>query len=256
MQILQEALAEYSVSSFDVGLLVLCGFIIGAAKAGVKGLGNIVIPVMAIMFGAKPSTGILLPILIMGDMGAVYYYRKATNWYHLKKLLPAAVIGVLVATWVGNAISAITFKYLLAILILLSVFLLIIWERNNKNEIPVGSTALGYGIGIAAGFSTMIGNAAGPITNIYLLMVKLPKNAFIATAAWFFYFINIFKVPFHIFFWKTINWNTLLIDVVAIPGIFVGLFAGIYLVKLMSESFFRWLVIVTTVMAAFLLLIN
>ena len=256
MDLFHQALNEYSVSSIDLALLMFCGFIIGTAKAGVKGLGNVVIPIFALMFGAKPSTGILLPILIIADTGAVFYYRKETNWFHLKKLLPAAVIGVIIATWVGNSISPITFKYLLAILVLLSLFLLMAVEQYKKSNNPLKASSLGYSLGIAAGFTTMMGNAAGPLTNIYLLLVKLPKTVFIATAAWFFYFINIFKVPFHVFFWKTITLDTLIIDAIAIPGIIAGLFTGIFLVKLMSEEFFRWLVILTTALAALLLMFN
>lgn len=246
-------LADYSIGYFEMAMLILCGFLIGATKAGVQGVSNISIPIMALIFGAKASTGILLPILILADSGAIVYYRKSTDWSHLKKLLPAALFGVVLATWVGNAISDTAFKLLMASLILMSLILLLTWERYDKRGFTLPPRSTGVSLGISAGFTTMIGNMAGPLINIYLLIMKLPKKVFIATAAWFFYFINLFKVPFHIFFWKTINWQTLQIDLIAIPGIILGLITGVYLVRLMSEAFFRGLVIVTTFLTALLL---
>ena len=41
----------------------------------------------------------------------------------------------------------------------------------------------------------MLANAAGPIAQLYLLVMGLPKYAFIGTSAWLFLIVNIFKVP-------------------------------------------------------------
>jgi uncharacterized membrane protein YfcA len=256
MEVISSVLTEYSISTIDILLLLLCGLLIGAAKAGVKGLGNITVPVMALVFGARPSTGILLPILILADSGAIIYYRKNADWAHLKKLLPAAIVGVIGATFLGNRLSDLSFQYLMGFLILFGLVLLIVWEKYNKRLADTPIKHFGPGMGMLAGFSTMMGNMAGPIVNIYLLVSRLPKNVFIATSAWFFYFINIVKIPFHVIFWHTITWKTLLISLIAVPGILLGLLLGIYFVKWMSETFFRNLVIATTTLGALLLFIN
>jgi hypothetical protein len=101
----------------------------------------------------------------------------------------------------------------------------------------------------------MIGNVAGPIFAIYLLAMHLPKNSFIGTGAWFFMIINISKFPLHIFVWKTIDWSTLKLDIILLPGIALGALLGIWLVKKLSEKFYRTAVIVVTALSAFLLLI-
>ena len=110
-------------------------------------------------------------------------------------------------------------------------------------------------MGVLGGFATMIGNVAGPVFAIYLLAMHLPKNNFIGTTAWFFLIINFSKFPLHIFVWKTINWNSLSLNIVLLPAIAIGAILGIWLVKKVSDKMYRTAVIVITALSAFLLLI-
>jgi len=96
---------------------------------------------------------------------------------------------------------------------------------------------------------------AGPVFAIYLLAMHLPKNNFIGTTAWFFLIINFSKFPLHIFVWKTINWNSLSLNIVLLPAIAIGAILGIWLVKKVSDKMYRTAVIVITALSAFLLLI-
>jgi uncharacterized membrane protein YfcA len=99
----------------------------------------------------------------------------------------------------------------------------------------------------------MIGNAAGPVMALYLLSMRLPKNSYIGTGAWFFFIVNLSKVPLHIWSWKTITLNSFVLDVLMIPAIAAGAFLGIWLVKLLPERVFRIIIIATTLLSAVLL---
>lgn len=96
----------------------------------------------------------------------------------------------------------------------------------------------------------MIGNAAGPVMSIYFLSMMLPKNSFIGTGAWFFLIINLFKIPFHITIWKTIDLNSFTLDLAMFPAIMIGAFLGIKVVKIIPEKPYRIFIIVTTALAA------
>ena len=111
-------------------------------------------------------------------------------------------------------------------------------------------------MGIMAGITTMIGNLAGAFSNIFFLAMRLPKNEFIGTAAWLFFIINLFKVPFHIWSWGTITPETLLVDLKLIPGILIGLFVGVRLVKIIKEDFYRKMILVLTAIGAILILLR
>ena len=109
--------------------------------------------------------------------------------------------------------------------------------------------------GLLGGFTTMIGNAAGPVMAIYLLSVKMPKYSFVGTNAWFFLVINYLKIPVQMFAWNNITSQSLIIDALTIPFILMGGVAGIFLVKRLPEKGFRSFTTAITCVSVILLLI-
>ena len=234
--------------------LLFCAFLVGVGKAGVKGMGLIVVPLLATIFGGKASSGLLLPMLVVADVFAVLYYNRHAQWSYLVKLLPAAVAGVLLGVWVGQVISDEVFKILIAVFILFTLVLMVLQERSGLPPELAGSWGFGMAFGLLGGFMTMIGNAAGPIMAVYLLSTRLPKNSFIGTGAWFFMLINWFKLPFHLFIWDTIDAGSLSLNAVAVPLIALGIFVGIHIVKRIPEKGFRiFILVMTTVVSVRLL---
>ncbi len=236
-------------------LLTVCAMFIGMSKVGVPGISMIVVPTLAIIFGGKASTGVLLPILMMADLFGVAYYHRHAQWKYFWKLLPWALIGIGIALWVGKVVNDELFKNIIAILVFGSIGLMLWKDRKKGTDFFPDTWLFAASMGILGGFATMIGNVAGPVFAIYLLAMHLPKNSFIGTGAWFFLVVNFLKFPLHIFVWKTITWNTLTIDFILLPAIAVGAFLGIILIKKISEKTYRTAVIIITVLSAFLLLI-
>ncbi len=234
-------------------LLALSGLLIGMSKTGLSGVGLMVVPILANAFGGRPSVGLLLPILIFADVFAVSWYNRHARWKHIIRLLPWAFAGIVVATLVGKSISDQTFNRLLAALVIGGIGILV-WRdvRSDKLQIPKSRWFAG-GLGLLGGFSTMIGNAAGPVMALYLLSMRLPKNVFIGTGAWFFFIVNLSKVPLHVWSWRTITLDSFLLDVLIIPAIAAGAFLGIWLVRLLPERIYRIIVIATTILSALLL---
>ena len=111
-------------------------------------------------------------------------------------------------------------------------------------------------MGYAAGFTTMVGNLAGAFSNIYFLAMRLPKEQFIGTASWLFCIINLIKLPIHIFIWKTISFDTLLIDLKLMPFIVIGFLLGVRLLKNTSEKLFRQLILILTAVGAVVLFLR
>ncbi len=152
-------------------------------------MGVVIVTLMALVHGAKASTGILLPLLIFADILAVTYYNRHTQWKYLFKFLPWMVFGVLVAVFVGKDLSENLFRKGMAVIILVSVIIMFLWERYEQKNVP-DKTWFVSSTGFLAGFTTMIGNLAGAFTNIFFLATRIPKNEFIGTAAWLFFIIN------------------------------------------------------------------
>lgn len=247
-------LFSYSFSYQEFALLLVAAFLIGMAKTGVHGVGMLTVPIMALIFGGKVSSGLVLPMLIMADLFAVKYYHRHANWVYLVKLLPSAMVGVLIATLIGNAIDDVLFKQIMAVIIFVSLGIMIWMESANKESVP---DFLWFAIlmGTLGGITTMIGNLAGSVMALYLLSMRLPKNEYIGTAAWFFLIINVFKVPFHVWSWETITLDSFYVNLVTLPLIALGAYAGIKLVKRIRETHYRWFVISMTGVAAFFMLV-
>lgn len=229
--------------------------LIGMSKVGVPGVSMLVVPALALIFGGKASTGILLPMLMMADLFGVGYYHRHAEWKYLWKLLPWAFVGIGIALWVGEVVNDTWFKNIIAILVFLCIGLMLWHDRKKGQNLFPDTWWFSAMMGILGGFATMIGNVAGPIFAIYLLAMHLPKNSFIGTGAWFFLIVNFSKFPLHIFVWKTINLDTLTLDLMLLPAIAFGAFAGIKLVQKISEKLYRTAVIIVTSLSAFLLLI-
>ncbi len=250
-----ELLSALHISALEWIIILVCGMLIGMSKVGVPGVSMIVVPALAFIFGAKQSTGVLLPILMMADLFGVAYYRRHANWNHLIKVIPWAIVGLLVALWVGELVNDKQFKNLISILVFLSIGLMLWQDKRKGTNLFPDKWWFAAAMGILGGFATMIGNVAGPVFAIYLLAMHLPKNSFIGTSAWFFLIINFTKFPLQLFVWNNIKFETLAVDLVTLPAIAIGAFLGFKVVKIIPEHTYRGFVIVITAISAFLLLL-
>lgn len=233
-------------------IAILCGFVVGLSKAGVKGINIITVTMLVFVFGGKASTGILLPMLMAGDLIAVFYYNRHAQWKYLRQLLPWMMVGVVVGAFVGEDLPEAIFKRGMAFIILGSVIMMYWWDRRASKEVPTQWWFAGS-MGFMAGFTTMIGNLAGAFSNIFFLATRLPKNEFIGTAAWLFFIINIFKLPFHIFMWGTVTIETLAVNLRLIPAIIIGFIVGAYLVKFITDQQYRKFILLVTALGALLI---
>jgi uncharacterized membrane protein YfcA len=243
----------FSLSITHWALVAMCAILIGMSKTGVPGVSMIVVPVMAVIFGGKASTGVLLPILITADIFAVIYYHRHASWNPLLKALPWAMAGLFLALWIGAWVNDHQFKHLIAASVLLSLALMV-WNdsKNKKNDLPDHAWFAAL-FGVLGGFATMIGNVAGPVFAIYLLALHLPKKNYIGTTAWFFAIVNMTKLPLQYFVWDNIHQETLLIDLAVIPFVMLGAYLGVRLVHTIADQYYRWLVVVITFISALLI---
>lgn len=248
-------LFSYSFSTVELMLFFVVALCVGLSKTGVHGAGNIAVPLLAVVFGGQVSSGVMLPLLCLADIMGVWYYHRHASWPHLKKLIGWSIAGILLGTAVGGMIDDQTFKMVMVGIIFVSVAIMVWMERGHKEDIPDYAWFAAI-CGVGAGFTSMIGNLAGAFAAIYLLAMRLPKNAFIGTSAWFFMVINWLKVPLHVWVWETITWDTFFLDLITLPVIALGAWLGIIIVKKLSENAYRWFIIVMTLIAAVFMMLS
>lgn len=236
-------------SLLNWALIALAAFIIGLSKAGIKGIDMMNVTIMAIVFGGKASTGVVLPLLCFADIMAVKYYHRHAQWDHFWKLLPWMIVGILVGVFVGKDLNETIFRKIMAFIIFLTVIIVLLLEFRKGFSIPHNRLFVAT-MGLASGFTTMLGNLAGAFSNLYFLALRMVKNDFIGTAAWVFLVINLFKLPFQVVYWKNITLNSLKIDLLLLPALLIGFFSGIYIVRRIKDDSYRKVVIVLTLIGA------
>ena len=213
------------------------------------------VTIMALLFGGKSSTGIVLPLLCIADIAAVYYYNRHAQWNHFRKLMPWMAVGILLGVYVGKDMDEQLFRRLMAVIVVLTIAIVVWMEFRQSVRVPQ-TPLFAAGTGLAAGFTTMMGNLAGAFANLYFLAMRLPKNDFIGTAAWLFLVINLFKLPFQVFYWKNINGDSLYTDLLLLPALALGFVLGIKLVNKLQDNSYRKVVIALTLVGSVLMLVK
>ncbi|MGC4103425.1 sulfite exporter TauE/SafE family protein [Ferruginibacter sp.] len=248
-----DVLSGFSV--VNLILIFLGAAIIGLAKAGLKGIDMMNVTIMAIVFGGKASTGIVLPLLCAADIMAVIYYHRHAQWQHFWKLLPWMAIGILIGVYVGKDIDEAVFRKIMAVIIVLTVVIMF-WLEARKTPVVPHNKFFASGLGLVSGFATMLGNLAGAFSNIYFLAMRMPKNDFIGTAAWLFLIINWFKLPFQIIYWKNITLTSLQTDLILLPAMVIGFFAGLKIVAKIKDDGYRKVILVLTLAGAIVIFLK
>ena len=233
----------------------MASFIIGMSKAGLKGVDMLSVTLMAFVFGSKSSTGIVLPLLCMADIAAVMYYNRHAQWKHFWKLVPWMMAGILLGVYLGKDMNEALFRKIMAVIIMITIVIVLYMEYRKSTDVPK-HPLFAASPGLAAGFTTMLGNLAGAFANLYFLAMRMPKNDFIGTAAWIFLFINLLKLPFQIFFWKNITQQSLKTDMLLIPTLALGFWLGLQLVGKIKDEHYRKLVIALTLIGCIMMLVK
>ncbi len=245
----------FAFSPQNLALIFIGAFIIGLAKAGLKGIDMLNVTIMALVFGGKASTGVVLPLLCAADIAAVLYYKRHVQWSHFWKLVPWMAMGILIGVYIGKDLNEIIFRKIMALIIIATVLIMLVMELNKKIEVPthpffVAST------GMVAGITTMLGNLAGAFSNIYFLAMRMTKNDFIGTAAWVFLVMNLFKLPLQGWYWKNITKKSLQVDLLLLPALALGFWVGLKIVKRIKDDNYRKVVIVLTMIGALVIFLK
>lgn len=225
---------------------------IGVSKTAIGGLGMVSVTVFANLIPAREASGFVLPLLLCGDLVAVKSYRQHAQWKHLVRLFPWTAGGVIVGWLTMGRIDDRQASWMIGLIVLGMIGLHLWRKRKGGDEAELGF-AFAAVIGVLAGFTTLIANAAGPLMAIYLLSTRLPKMEYMGTAAVFFFLINLFKVPFMMNL-GLINAASFTNNLVLAPVVFLGAFVGRALLKKIDQKLFESLALWLSAVAGLKLL--
>ncbi|MBG6085514.1 sulfite exporter TauE/SafE family protein [Zhihengliuella flava] len=234
--------------------------LVGLAKTALPGAGTLCVAIFAAVLPARESTGALLVLLLVGDLFAVWMYRHDVDWRTLRRLVPGVLIGMAFGALFLYASTDEAVRRVIG-LILLGLLALSIWRRRAPRRTPAADGAAAepsgltrYGYGTLGGFTTMVANAGGPVMSLYLLSMRLNVTTFLGTAAYFFFALNLAKLPFQIGF-GLLDAHLAATSAALIPLVIVGAFAGRLIAQRIPQKAFEVVVLVLTGVGAINLLI-
>lgn len=267
-------------------LVTLGALVVGFSKTALPGAGTIAVGLFALAMPAKESTAALLLLLIVGDLTALWVYRREPDLKMLVRLIPSVMGGVVIGTIFFATVGGEVVRGTIGI-ILLALVAVTVWRRRRAegakaavatsgesgSEGPDAQAQPGRGVtvgpaetsgrriwvsraiyGLLGGFTTMVANAGGPVMTMYFYAMRLPVLTFLGTAAWFFAIVNILKLPFSASL-GLFSRDTFVMDAMLIPVVLLGALVGVKVAKRFSQGVFEKAVLVLTVVSALGLLV-
>jgi uncharacterized membrane protein YfcA len=247
------------LSTTQLIALYLAALVIGISKTSIGGAGTIAVAIFAAVLPAKESTGIILPLLILGDVFAISIYRRHADWGLLVRLFPYVAAGVVVGAGFVRAVDDTVMRRSIGVLLILLVAIHLLRQRRLRRQETVvamsvrGRRLTALGFGFLAGFTTMVANAGGAPMSIYLFTMGLGVMSFLGTGAWFFFIVNCFKVPFSIGL-GLISVDSLWLDLRLAPAVVVGALIGWWIARRLDQKKFEGWVLGASVVSGINLL--
>ena len=219
-------------------LAALGALAIGLAKTGINGIGMLAVVIFAYLLPARQASGVVLPMLVLADFVAVGSYRRHAQWRHLWRLIPWTAAGIVMGYFALGRIDDHQAKVLIG-MIILSMLAMHLWRRRRPGAVDA-EHAIWFApmLGVLAGFTTLVANAAGPLMAIYLLAMRLPKMEYMGTGAVFFLLMNWFKVPFMVNL-GLINAASFSLNLWLAPVVFAGAWLGKKILVKMNQRLFE-----------------
>ncbi|MGC3994006.1 MAG: sulfite exporter TauE/SafE family protein [Propionicimonas sp.] len=231
-------------------VLGVCALLIGFGKTALGGVALIAVVLAAQVLPTKDSTGVVLVMLLVGDLVATWTYRHDVDWRLIARLIPPVLVGIglgaLFLNWVDGPVLKRTMGAILLVLLVLGL-----WPDRLAAHRP--SVGLAYG-GLA-GFTTMVANGGGPPMSLYLLARKYDKLRFLGTTAWFFFAVNLIKVPFSIAN-GIVRPDTAAVSLTLAPVVLLGTAIGRVAIRHIDQVLFDRLVTILVGVAAVYLLLG
>ncbi len=242
-----------TIAPVAFGGLVLAAVLIGFAKTAVGGVALISVAIFAATLPSRVSTGVVLGLLMVGDLVAVRVYHAHADWRMLLRLIPAVAIGLGVGVFFIARVDDTVMRRAIGVVLVLLVGAHLWMRRRAPGTAPEGRATARWGFGTLAGFTTMVANAGGPPMALYLLYSRYTMLGFLGTTSWFFFVLNATKVPFSVGL-GLITADTLRLNATLAPAVLLGTWIGRRVIGHMKQDLFDRLILATTAISGLYLM--
>ncbi|MBU0750780.1 MAG: sulfite exporter TauE/SafE family protein [Gammaproteobacteria bacterium] len=220
--------------------------IAGISKAGFGGAtGGLSVGLMALVVAPPQAAAVMLPILLVMDAIGLAVFRGKFDAAHLRVLLPAAVVGIVIGTLTFGWIDARWIRGIIGVEAIL--FALDRFRRADPARQPLApSWRRGSFWGAVSGFTSFISHAGGPPLMQYLLPLQLDRVRMVGTTVAYFSVVNFTKlIPYG---WLgLLDLGNLKTAALLLPVVPIGYWVGLKLLHGLNQRAFaatlNWLLL-------------
>jgi uncharacterized membrane protein YfcA len=250
------AVNAQQIISDHLPLLMIAAVCVGLDKGGLKPLTIVAIYLLTTSIGARMTLAVVAPIMFAGEIFPAYYYRSFADTGLIKKIMPWILLGIFIGSCIGASIDEELFTLLIGIILLTMAFIILIRELHLLPMTSHAHPIFTAGLGVSAGFSTVIGNAAGGITSIYFLLNKSEKKTFVGSSALLYMIINAVKLMIYIFYWHIITSDTLILSLTLLPFIGAGIALATVIILKVPDRVYKGVILLSIIYSGGSLLIQ
>ena len=219
-------------------VVIAMAILIGFSKTAIMGAGVLIMPLLVLVLPARQANGFILPMFIFADIFAIIYWRRHVNWKQLFRLLPWTIVGIVAGYFCLDKITDAQLLPVLGVIICGLLTLNYVMETQSRLQQAVPHTIyFASFMGILTGLVSMLAHFGGPLMTVYLLALRFDKHKFVGTGAWFFWMVNLIKMPFGGKL-GIINSTSLLTNLVLAPRVVLGAYLGIVVIHRISQKRF------------------
>lgn len=244
------------IVSWPWAILAAAALLTGVSKTAIPGMGTLTVAVFAAVLPARESTAAVLMLLILADLFAIWTFRKDVDWGALKRLVPTVLVGLLVGAGFLALVDDTTMRRSIGIILLLLTGGTL-WLRRSgllTADSVLGNPRIRGAYGVLGGFTTMAANAGGPVMTLYFLAARFDVLRFMGTQAYFFFVVNVSKVPLQIGL-GLLQASMIPLLLSLAPFVVVGALLGRIWIRRMDRGLFERIVVLVTIGAAIYLLV-
>lgn len=237
-----------------VAAVVVAGFLIGFDKSGVAGaIGPLVTVAMALVLPADDAIGVLLPMLLVGDLFSVIANWRRWDGRLLRPLVVSGLVGIALGSLLLSVVDEDQLQRVIAVAMLLFLSRYM-WNRRPRVA-PRALARFGWFSGFAGGTLSTLAHMGGPPVVIYLMSAGLSPARLVGTSVVFFAVANVLKIPGYLAA-RVLDVDLIVVSMwgwVAIP---LGVWTGRHLVDRVRSERFEPVIVTLLGIGAVLLLVR
>lgn len=254
-----------------IGSVAFGVLIYGFSKTAMPVAGMVGSALLAAALGPTIASGFVVPLLIVGDLFALSLYRQHADWQLIRRLVPGVLGGFIITAFMFAYLPTSVLARTLGVLLLITAALEA-WRMRSEHVAAAEADARGEApsdapgevmtnraqiafFGTLTGLTTMAANAGGAALTLYLVKMRVPILTFMGTSTWFFFILNVIKVPFVVAL-GLLTWDSLLASAFFLPALVVGTFIGRWSIKRMNKRTFVWVGLALSSLGALWLIIH